>query len=94
LRLVLEGATAKRTQVQIAAVWPPDSPRPSGTTLWRSLDTAVKAGRVCRDGAGGNGDPLHYWLADKEASFRADPLQQVREEERELLRRLRGAPYS
>jgi hypothetical protein len=90
LRLVLESAAGKLTATQIERAWPADFPRPSRTTLWRLLGQAVAQKQLCRSGSGGNGDAFLYWLAEKEARFRADPLQQMLEEHRERVKRLRG----
>jgi hypothetical protein len=90
LRLLLEDATGKLTRAQIQEGWPPDFPRPSATTLWRILERATTEGRVCRGGSGRSSDPYRYWLAEKEAAFQADPMQRLREEQQEILRRLHG----
>jgi hypothetical protein len=84
LRLVLEDARGKVTRARIEEAWP------SATTLWRWLERAAAEGRVCRSGSGRNADPFRYWLAEKEADFRAGAIPQLLDEDEELRRRLRG----
>jgi hypothetical protein len=88
IRLVLEDASGKLTRAQLLEQWPPDFPRPSAVTLWRWLTRASAEGRVRTSGTGRSSDPFRYWLAEKEESFRADPIQQLLEEQEELVKRL------
>ncbi len=75
---MLAAADDKLTRRDILAGWPGghDPPTPSG--LWRWLDRAVTAGLLRRDGGGRRADPFRYWLAQKEAVWRADPLWVLR----------------
>jgi len=57
--------------------WPLGRHRASRPTLWRWLGQALAERRLCRGGTGGNGDPFHSWLAEKEASLRDNSLQEM-----------------
>jgi hypothetical protein len=91
LRLVLTAARDKLTRRDILADWPPDHERPGDTTLWRWLERAAEQGSVLRDGEGRCSDPFRYWLPEKEAVWRSDPLwvllQEQQREAEKLLRR-------
>jgi AAA domain len=77
LRLVLEDAPDKWTRQQILEAWSNDFPRPSGSTLWRWLQRAVALKLLCQEGSGRRKDPFLYWLPEREAQWRADPVQEL-----------------
>lgn len=82
LRLALDDAPRKLTRAEILADWPPDFDKPKRTTLWRWLDRAVDRGLLARDGTGRKSDPFRYWLPEREAVWKQDPLYQLFEGQR------------
>jgi AAA domain len=74
LRMVLEDAPQKLTRLDILDEWPEDYPKPSPTTLWNWLQSAVIAKLVTVEGTGRKADPFRYWLASTEARWREDFL--------------------
>jgi hypothetical protein len=70
---VLEQASTKLTQAQIAEGWPPERPKPPKTSLWRLLDHCVERGELLRDGEGVRLDPYRYWLPSLEERWRDQP---------------------
>lgn len=79
LRLVLEDAGAKLSRRDILEQWPPDYPCPGDSTLWNWLERAVALGQLCREGSGRRADPFRYWLAEKEKTWRQDPVHELME---------------
>ena len=95
VRLVLEDAAGKLTSEKILAAWPAEIPRPAPNTLWRWLRRAVALGLACRDGSGKCNEPFRYWLADKEAQWKQDPLYrfaQMYEEDQKTMEALLKNP--
>ena len=90
LRLVLTGAHDKLTRREILDAWPADQERPSDTTLWRWLERAAARDLLLREGSGHRTEPFRYWLAEKEAVWRDDPIWVLLEQQREAARRLKG----
>ena len=88
LEAVLAGARRKLTRQQILEEWHDDLPVPQAKTLWRWLGRAVEQGLVHRSGTGRKNDPYLYWLAGQEMTWRDDPLYQMDEERRQVLREL------
>jgi hypothetical protein len=85
LRVVLEDAPQKLSRQDVLAEWPPDFERPNAATLWRWLDRAVRSGLVAREGTGRKADPFRYWLPEREAVWKQDPLYDLLEEQRRML---------
>jgi hypothetical protein len=54
--------------------------------LWRWLDDAVKRSLVHCEGKGSKSDPFRYWLPEREAVWKEDPLYAALEEQRVTLR--------
>ena len=75
--MVLEDAPQKLTRKDILAEWPPDFARPQSTKLWRWLDHAVQRGLIVCEGAGRKADPFRYWLPEREAVWKADPIHEL-----------------
>jgi hypothetical protein len=92
LRLVLTGARDKLTRREIVAEWPPDQERPSDTTLWRWLERAADRNLLRREGAGHSKEPFRYWLAEKEAVWRDDPIWVLLQQQREAMKGLGCLP--
>jgi hypothetical protein len=74
LHAVLEDAGHKLTRRQVLEEWPPDYPKPEGSTLWRWLDRAVQDGQVLREGTGRKNHPFRYWLEGMEKKWQASPF--------------------
>jgi len=88
LRLILEDADRKLTRQNILDDWSPDFDKPERTTLWRCLERAVARSLVSREGTGRKNDPFHYWLPEREAVWKRDPLYEFLEEQRRLVKSL------
>lgn len=67
LHAVLKAAPRKLTRQEILSRWPTDHTAPCDSTLWRWLESAVAAGRLCRAGQGRKSRPRVYSLAEMEA---------------------------
>jgi hypothetical protein len=87
LWLVLEDATDKLTRKQIREQWPEDFPRPGDVTLWQWLTRAVTNGRVAQEGSGRRADPYRYWLPGAEKSWLQNPLERLRREHLEVVKK-------
>jgi hypothetical protein len=74
LREVLMQATLRLTRQQIHESWPKGLPRPNLMKLWRMLDDAVRGKQIARAGAGTPTDPHRFWIPEREAQLRADPI--------------------
>jgi hypothetical protein len=88
LRLVLTGARGKQTRRDILDEWPPEQERPSDTTLWRWLERAAARQLLRHDGAGHRTEPFRYWLPEKEAVWRSDPVWVLLEQQRAVVQAL------
>jgi hypothetical protein len=86
IRLVLAEAPQKLTRQDVIAEWPAGFDRPHAATVWRWLDRAVEQGLVLCEGSGKKGDPLRYWLPEREAVWKQDPLFVLLEQQREALK--------
>ncbi len=84
LRMVLEDAPRKLTRQEILDDWSPDYDKPHPSQLWRWLDRAVQRHLVARDGAGRKTDPFRYWLPEREAVWKQDPIYILFEEQRKF----------
>jgi hypothetical protein len=81
LRMVLNQARKKLTRLEILDEWPPDfDNKPHLVTLGRWLGRAVERGLIASDGAGLKNDPFRFWLPEREAVWRQDPLYVLMEE--------------
>jgi hypothetical protein len=82
---VLEEARQKLTRDDILAEWPPDFDRPGITALRRWLERAVQVGMVACEGRGRRSDPFRYWLPEREAVWKQDPLYELLHGQRQEL---------
>ena len=82
LRMVLEDAQGKLTRKEILQDWPADFNKPHPATLHHWLDRAVHEGLVRSEGSGRKKDPFMYWLPEREAAWKEDPLYQLAEQYR------------
>jgi hypothetical protein len=82
LRMVLEDAPQKLTRRDILLEWPEDFDKPDMVTLLRWLNRACASHWVLREGTGRKTDPFRYFLPEKEALWKQDPIQQLFEEQR------------
>jgi hypothetical protein len=76
LRGMLAAAEAKYDRLEILERWP-DEEQPDKVTLGRWLERAVGLGLLRKDGRGRKGHPYRYWLPQREAVWRQDPLSLV-----------------
>ena len=79
LRLVLEDARSELTRQQILEQWPSAYPCPKPVTLWQRLTEAHQRGLILRDGTGHRADPFRYYLPEKLACWKDDPIHQLNE---------------
>jgi hypothetical protein len=86
IRLVLAEAPQKLTRQDIIMEWPGGFDQPNATTLWRWLDSAVEQGLALCEGSGSKSDPFRYWLAEREAVWKEDPLYDIIEQQRRQLK--------
>jgi hypothetical protein len=86
IRPILAEAPQKLTRQDILMEWPADLEPPSAMTVWRRLDKAVEQGVVLCEGKGTRRDPFRYWLPEREAVWKQDPLQVLIEAQREQLK--------
>jgi hypothetical protein len=86
IRLILAKAPQKLTRLDILTEWPAELDQPSTTTLWRRLDKAVEQGLVLCEGKGSKSDPFRYWLSEREAVWKEDPLYVLIEAQRQQLK--------
>jgi hypothetical protein len=86
IRLVLTEAPQKLTRQDILMEWPPDFEKPNTGSVWRLLDRAVQQGQVQVEGSGRKGDPLRYWLVEREAVWKQDPLYELIQSQRAQLK--------
>ena len=81
LRMVLNEARKKVTRLEILDDWPPDfDSKPHPSTFSRWLSRAVERGLIACDGTGMKNSPFRYWLPEREAVWRQDPLYILMEE--------------
>ena len=82
-------AVPRQTSREILDEWPPGQERPSDKTLWRWLDRAAARNLLLREGASHRTEPFRYWLSEKEAVWRSDPVWKLmQQQQRELMKRL------
>jgi hypothetical protein len=79
-RMVLEEARHKLNRTEILSHWPEEYDKPNPATLWKWLDRAVATGMLSHDGTGRRNDPFRYWLPEREAVWKDDPIHQLFEE--------------
>ena len=85
LRGVLEDATQKLTRHDILAEWPTDFEKPGISALRGWLDRALAMGTIACEGSGRKRDPFRYWLPEREAVWKQDPLYELFAEQRQEL---------
>ena len=76
LQVILATAEQKFTRLDVAQRWPGKPPEESSLSRW--LDRAVDLGLLRKDGRGQKGHPYRYWLPEREAAWRRDPLAIIR----------------
>lgn len=86
LRGVLEEATRKLTRRDILDEWPPDFQKPGITALTAWLKRAAGVGMVACEGSGKKRDPFRYWLPEREAVWKQDPLYELFEGQQQELK--------
>ncbi len=86
LRTVLEDARNKLTRDDILQEWPADFDKPAPSTLRKWLDRAVGRSLVAVEGSGRKSDPFRYWLPEREAVWKQDPLYQLMELQRQQVK--------
>jgi hypothetical protein len=86
IRLILADAPQKLTRQDVRLEWPAEIDQPSATTLWRRLDRAVAEGVVLCEGKGSKSDLFRYWLPEREAVWKEDPLYDLLEAQRQQLK--------
>jgi hypothetical protein len=91
VRTVLEDAKEELTCVEIIQQWPDSFPKPSPTTHWRWLNTALQRGLVQREGTGHRGDPFRYFLTEKLVAWKDDPMYQFFRHMRENAKKVAAA---
>jgi AAA domain len=89
LRGVLDDAPQKLTRRDILDEWPADYEKPGVTALRAWLDRAIALRLVACEGSGRKKDPFRYWLPEREAVWKQEPLYEVFEE----LRRKNNIPF-
>jgi hypothetical protein len=95
LSMVLEDARQKLSRQDILQEWPADFAKPCSMTLFRWLDRAVREGLIQSEGSGRKNDPFVYWLPEREAAWKEDPIYQLEEQyrkEKKLLDPLLKSP--
>jgi hypothetical protein len=83
--MVLEDAPRKLTRLEILDDWPPDFDKPSRTTVFKWLTRAGDRGLLAHAGTGRRSDPFRYWLPEKEAAWKANPLYELFKDDPDLL---------
>jgi hypothetical protein len=76
LYAVLAQAPQKPTRADIRRSWP-EGPPPGKVTLSRWLEGAVSRELLLKDGRGRRDHPFRYWLPEREAVWRHDPLARI-----------------
>ena len=79
---MLEEAAQKLTRRDILDEWPADFEKPGITGLRNWLDRALALGVVACEGSGRKKDPFRYWLPEREAVWKQEPLYDLFEEHR------------
>ncbi len=90
LEEVLTTAVHKLTREQILEGWPHGRKKPNPTTLWRWLETATARGVLHREGSGKAGEPLRYWVPEREPLLQPIVETQAEIDRRLLLKVLKG----
>jgi hypothetical protein len=73
LRPILQAAPHKLTRRELLDAWPGGPPR-NPVAIYAWLQNQVAAGVIRQDGTGVKDSPYRYWLPEREAVWRADPL--------------------
>ena len=76
LPLVLDDAPEKLTRLDILGEWPADFDKPSVSNLGKWLARVVE----------GRADPFRYWLPEREAVWKEDPLYEFLEQQKRDLK--------
>jgi hypothetical protein len=85
IRLVLADAPQKLTRQDFLMEWPAEFDQPTAAAVWRRLDRAVAQGLVLCEGSGRKSAPFRYWLPEREAVWKQEPLFEPVEEQRRNL---------
>ena len=86
LHMVLEDAPQKLTRLDILGEWPADFEKPSASNLAKWLARAVQRGLIACEGSGRKADPYRYWLPEREAVWKENPLYEFLEEQKQTLK--------
>jgi hypothetical protein len=54
--------------------------------LWKWLEHAVATQMLAREGTGRKTDPFRYWLPEREAVWKENPLYEIIEQQRQQLK--------
>ncbi len=83
IHLVLSNANRELTRDEILAQWPGTTRPPKSSALWSWLATALERNLVARVGAGVRADPCRYFLPEKMAVWKKDPMYDLAQKFRE-----------
>jgi hypothetical protein len=83
IRMVLEDAPRKLTRQDILHDWPPDFDKPNPGTLSIWLNRALDRALLAREGTGRKSNPFRFWLPEREATWKQDPLYDILEQQRQ-----------
>ena len=86
LRMVFEDAQQKLTRQDVLGEWPADFDKPSASNLAKWLARAVQRGLIALEGSGRKADPYRYWLPEREAVWKENPLYDFLQEQAQVLR--------
>ncbi len=88
LRMIFEDARSELTRQQVLEQWPTAYPCTNPVTLWARLTEAHERGLIRRDGTGHRSDPFRYYLPEKMAKWKDDPIHQIEELRRQDVKNL------
>ena len=72
---ILTSPPRKLSRLQLLNNWPKKMPTPNPAVLWRTLEGAVKSGKLGQEGTGRKGDPLRYFVPGTDAMWLPDPME-------------------
>src|SRR5205085_11352447 len=82
LRMVFEDASQKLTRRDVLEKWPADSDKPSASNLAKVTGPR----RMALEGSGRKADPFRYWLSEREAVWKKNPLYEFLEQQKRDLK--------
>src|SRR5262249_40106725 len=86
LRMVFEDAAQKLTPRHVLEEWPADFDKPSASNLAKWLARAAGRGLIALEGSGRKADPFRYWLPEREAVWKENPLYEFLEQQKRDLK--------